>query len=178
VRAARISVLITTAAIATLGSNAQGAHERLVSGRWTGSAGVEVRLPSGWHFYRDGVAPRSMPYADPLVRVVVASANVRAYPHGCKAETFRFARKSIGLMIVEWVHPQPGVVWPSKPRRFTTRTLPVQRQHAVECWPGQGGSTQFVFHGRRFGAYLLLGPDAAPVAASKARAVLDTLRIK
>ena len=143
-----------------------------------GSAGVDVRLPSGWHFYRDGTAPRSMPYADPLVRIVVASANIRAYPHGCKAETFRFTRTGVGLMIVEWMHPQPGAAWAPKPSRFTVRTLPLQGQHAIECWPGQGGSTQFVFRGRHFGVYLLLARDAAPAAASKARAVLNTLRVK
>src|SRR4051812_38085393 len=85
--------------------------------RTAGSAGVTVPLPPSWDFFRDGVAPRSMPYSDPLVRIVAASTKIRSFPQGCKAETFRFARGGVGLMIVEWVHAQNGIVWPRRPSR-------------------------------------------------------------
>jgi hypothetical protein len=104
--------------------------------RTAGSAGVTVGLPPGWDFFRAGVAPQSMPYSDPLVRIVVASTKIRSFPQGCKAETFRFARGGVGLMIVEWVHAQKGIVWPRRPPRFTAQALPVRRPPAVECWSG------------------------------------------
>ena len=140
-----------------------------------GSAGVTVRLPPGWAFFRNGVAPQSMPYSDPLVRIVVASTKIRSFPRGCKAETFRFARGGVGLMIVEWVHAQKGIVWPRRPPRFTAQVLPLRRSPAVECWPGPGGAVQFTASGRHFAAYLLLDPHAPLATAAKARAVLDTL---
>jgi hypothetical protein len=65
------------------------------------SAGVTVRLPLGWQFFLAGVAPQAMPYGDPLVHIVVASTTIRSFPQGCKAETFRFARGGVGLMVVE-----------------------------------------------------------------------------
>jgi hypothetical protein len=46
-----------------------------------------------------------MPYSDPLIRIVVASTQVHAFPRGCKAETVRFARGGVGLMVVEWLNP-------------------------------------------------------------------------
>jgi hypothetical protein len=142
-----------------------------------GSQGVTVALPAGWHYSAAAVAPNSMPYEDPLVRIVVASAPIVAYPRGCKAETFRFSRPAVGLMVVEWIHPQPGVNWPSRPRRFTAARLPV-RPAAVECWPGPGGGVQFVSGGRHFAAYVLLSQHAPPRLAAQARAVLDTLAVK
>lgn len=138
---------------------------------------MTVGLPLGWQFFRPGVAPESMPYGDPLVRIVVASTRIHSFPLGCKAETFRFARGGVGLMIVEWVHPQAGVVWPRRPRQFSARALPVRSPPAVECWPGPGGAVQFAANGRHFAAYLLLDPHAPLATAAQARAVLDTLAV-
>lgn len=142
-----------------------------------GTAGVSVALPSSWHFFAAGVAPRSMPYADPLVRIIAASSAVVAFPQGCKAETFRFKHRAVGVMVVEWLHPSPGTALPPRPRRFTAKNLPI-RPRAVECWPGLGGGIEFSSSGRSFAAYLLLSPGASTVLAAKGRAVLDTLAIK
>ena len=118
-----------------------------------------------------------MPYSDPLVRIVVASTKIMSFPQGCKAETFRFARGGVGLMIVEWVHAQKGIVWPSSPPRFTAQALPLRKPPAVECWPGPGGVVQFTANGRHFAAYLLLSPNAPLAIAAQARAVLNTLAV-
>ncbi len=142
-----------------------------------GSAGATVALPSGWHFFAGGVAPRSKPYADPLVRIVVSSTRALPYPQGCKAEVFRFSRGGVGLMVVEWLHPEDPGSWPRRPRHFTSRLLPVEPGRAVECWPGRGGAAFFQDHGRYFGAYLLLGAGAPTSKADEARAVLDTLAL-
>lgn len=142
--------------------------------RRVGSAGVTVALPSGWRFFRQGVAPQSKPYADPLVRIVAASAAIVPYPQGCKAELFRFARSAVGVMVVEWIHPQPSAHLPPPPQHFTAKNLPV-RAGAVECWPGSGGGIEFSLLGRSFAAYLLLSKNAPPSAAARGRAVLDTL---
>lgn len=119
----------------------------------------------------------TMPYSDPLVRIVAASTKIKSYPQGCKAETFGFARGGVGLMIVEWVHAQRGMVWPRRPSRFTAHALPLRRPPAVECWPGPGGAVQFSSNGRHFAAYLLLAPHAPLATATQARAVLDTLAV-
>ena len=168
-------VLAAPALVATASGGATVAHS---SPHRAGSAGVTVELPVGWHFFADGVAPRSMPYADPLVRIVVASTQIRAFPQGCKAETFRFARGGVGLMVVEWVHPQKGVVWPRRPPHFTAHLPPVRKSPAVECWPGPGGSVQFVASGRHFAVYLLLAPHVSLTKAAQVRAVLDTLAVR
>lgn len=165
-----------TASTLVTGAAATGMQSR-PGLRRAGSAGVTVLLPPGWHFYRNGVAPQSMPYGDPLVRVVVASTKIRPLSQGCKAETFRFARGGVGLMIVEWVRPQPGVVWPLRPKKFTAQALPVRQPPAVECWPGPGGDIQFTANGRHFAAYLLLDTRAPLARGAQARAVLDTLMV-
>lgn len=139
-----------------------------------GTAGVSVAAPAGWHFFAAGVAPQSMPYGDPLVRIVAASRAVVAFPPGCKAETFRFKQRAVGLMVVEWLHPSPGAVFPARPRRFTAKNLPV-RTRAVECWPGPGGSIEFSSNRRDFAAYVLLSPGAPAALAATGRAVLGTL---
>lgn len=156
---------------------AAGAAARGHTSQIAGSAGVSVRLPAGWHFFKHGVAPWSMPYGDPLIRIVVASTPIHSYPQGCKAETFRFSRGGVGLMVVEWLHPQNPRGWPKWPGRFTKTSLPVEPGHTVECWPGRGGSAVFRDHGRYFGAYLLLGRGTKLSKATRARAVLDTLMV-
>ena len=118
-----------------------------------------------------------MPYADPLVRIVVASTVIRPFPAGCKAEVFRFSRGGVGLMVVEWVHPQEPRSWPPRPRHFTARSLPIGPGRGVECWPGRGGAAFFRQHGRYFGAYVLLAPGVPVSRASQARAVLDSLAV-
>jgi hypothetical protein len=166
-------VLAAATLITAAGARANSAP----SPRRAGSAGVTVVLPRGWHSFPQGVAPQSMPYGDPRVRVVAASTTIVPFPRGCKAETFRFAAGGVGLMIVEWTHPQTGVVWPPRPRRFTDQTLLVRKPPAVECWPGAAGAIQFAANGRHFAAYLLLAPHTPLAEASLARAVLGTLAV-
>lgn len=178
----RLGGIARALALSTVGlslvAGGAGAAPSPHSPRVVGSAGVSVRLPAGWRFFRDGVAPHSMPYADPLVRIVVASTPVRPFPQGCKAETFRFSRDGVGLMVVEWLHPMNPHAWAARPRHFTAQSLPIKPGHAVECWPGRGG-TAFFREGRRyFGAYLLLGAGTEASKAAQARAVLDTLTLR
>jgi hypothetical protein len=168
-------VIVATSVL--LASCATSAAEPAARPHRIGTAGVSVALPAGWHFFAAGVAPHSMPYADPLVRIVAASSTVVAFPRGCKAETFRFKHPAVGVMVVEWLHPSPGTVLPPRPRRFTRKNLPV-RLRAVECWPGPGGGIEFSSHGRSFAAYLLLSPDAPAAFAARGRAVLNTLTAK
>lgn len=161
------SLVTITALVALVASCLTGAAgSASESSHRVGTAGVSVAVPAGWHFFGAGVAPRSMPYADPLVRIVVASSGVVSFPRGCKAETFRFRRRAVGLMVVEWRHPLPGAVFPSRPHRFTAKNLPI-RPRAVECWPGPGGGIEFRSKRRDFAAYLLLSPWCARCAGSQ-----------
>ena len=164
---ARIVLIAFVASCIVAVSGAAGRLDRV------GTAGVSVALPRGWRFFAAGVFPRSTPYGDPRIRIVAASGPVVAFPRGCKAETFRFKRHAVGVMIVEWVHLSPGSHLPPKPKRFTAKNLPI-RIHAVECWPGAGGVIQFMSKGRNFAAYLLLGPGAPAALASRGRVVLDS----
>lgn len=162
-----LAALLASCVTSAAGSAGESSHR-------VGTSGVSVAVPAGWHFFGAGVAPRSMPYADPLVRIVVASSRVVSFPRGCKAETFRFKRRAVGLMVVEWRHPSPQAVFPSRPHRFTAKNLPI-RPRAVECWPGPGGGIEFRSKRRDFAAYLLLSPGAPAALAAKGRAVVDTL---
>ncbi len=142
-----------------------------------GSAGVTVALPQGWHSIPQMVPPPGMRVGDPVTRIVVASAPIR-FGKGCNVATYAFPSTAVAVVVVEWVEPTPWARFAPRPRRFTAPALPVMPPPAVECFAGAGGSAQFADHGRRFGAYVLLGTHAAPGLAGRARAVLDTLRVK
>ena len=115
---------------------------------------------------------------DPLTRVVAVSADFHFAARGCQIAAYAFPADAVAVVIVEWVGATPGVRWPARPRHFTSATLPLHPPPAIECFSGPGGSAQFSDHGRRFGAYILLGRRAPPVLADRARALLDTLRVK
>ncbi len=142
-----------------------------------GSAGVTVSLPQGWSSIPQMVPPKGMQVGDPVTRIVVASAPIGFSAKGCNVATYAFASTAVALVVVEWVQLSKTAHWPPRPRRFTATTLPVQAPPAIECFAGAGGSAQFADHGRHFGAYLLLGKDASPTLADRARGVLDTLAV-
>jgi hypothetical protein len=141
-----------------------------------GSAGVTVALPQGWSSIPQMVPPKGMQVGDPVTRIVVASAPI-SFGKGCNIATYTFPSTAVALVVVEWVQLSKTARWPARPRRFTGATLPVQAPPAIECFAGAGGSVQFADHGRHFGAYLLLGRNASPTLADRARGVLDTLRV-
>jgi hypothetical protein len=140
----------------------------------SGSAGVTVALPRGWHSIQQVV----LPYAgdDPVARIVVASGPIGFSQKGCA--TYAFPSSAVAIVVVEWVKLGRAAHWAQRPRRFTAKTLAVRPPPAIECFAGAGGSAQFADHGRHFGAYVLLGAHAPPGLAARARAVLDTLQVK
>jgi len=142
-----------------------------------GSSGVTVVLASGWHAWVPpaGVTPT---VTDPLTRVVAVSAPFQFAANGCQVAAYAFRRDAVAVVVVEWVGATPGVRWPPRPRHFTRATLPLHPAPAIECFDGPGGSVEFADHGRRFGAYLMLGRRAPARLADRARAVLDTLRVR
>jgi hypothetical protein len=139
----------------------------------SGSAGVTVALPQGWHSITQVVLPR---VDDPVTRVVVASGPIGFSQKGCA--TYAFPSTAVAIVIVEWVKLGRADHWAPRPRHFTATTLAVRSPPAIECFAGAGGSAQFADHGRHFGAYVLLGTHAPTGLATRARAVLDTLRVK
>jgi hypothetical protein len=142
-----------------------------------GSAEVTVALPQGWHSIPQMVPPKGMRVGDPVTRIVVASGPIR-FGKGCNVATYAFPSTAVAIVVVEWVQLFKSTRWAPRPRRFTAATLPVRAPPAIECFAGAGGSAQFADHGRHFGAYVLLGAHAPPGLAARARAVLDTLRVK
>jgi hypothetical protein len=142
----------------------------------SGSAGVTVALPQGWHAIAQVVLPRGTHADDPVTRIAVASAPIGFSQKGCA--TYAFPTTAVAIVVVEWVELGRGARWAPRPRHFTAKTLAVGPPPAIECFAGAGGSAQFADHGRHFGAYVLLGTNAPPGLATRARAVLDTLRVK
>jgi hypothetical protein len=147
----------------------------------TSTAGIEFRLPAGWH---DASPPGSLspePIRDPLTRLAVSSGPIRhGGAGGCHVSSYDFPDDEVALVLVEWTTPLllQGTKAPLRPERFTAASLPLQDPPAIECFDGPGGSAQFVEAGRMFGAYVLLGRDAPRALADEALAVLDTLRIE
>jgi hypothetical protein len=139
-----------------------------------GQAGVTVALPTGWHNI-PLVLPAATDGNDPVTRIVLASGPVSFGQ--CNDVSYVFPRDAVAIVVLEWRRPTPGR-FASRPRRFTPRNLPVRAPPAVECHAGPGGSVQFEDHGRRFAAFVLLGPSAPTTLAARARAVLDTLRVR
>ena len=141
-----------------------------------GSAGVTIAVPTGWHTWvpPGGVAGN---VTDPLTRIVAVSAPFRFAACGCQVAAYAFPGEAVALVVVEWIGSTPGTAWPPRPHRFTRTTLPLHPPPSIECFDGPGGSAQFADHGRRFGAYILIGRRASPALADRARHVLDTLRV-
>jgi hypothetical protein len=113
-----------------------------------------------------------------VTRIVAASGAFDLTKTGCNVATYRFPSTTVGIVVVEWVRRKPGARFPPRPRRFTSRTLPVLPPPAIECFGGPGGSVEFADRGRRFAAYVLLGRHAPRRLILRARAVLDTLRVR
>jgi len=116
-----------------------------------------------------------MQVGDPVTRIVAASGPIR-FGKGCNDVDYSFPSTSVALVVLEWVRLTPRLS--ARPHRFTAKTLPVRRPPAIECFSGPGGSVQFMDHGRRFDAFLLLGRRAVPELADRGRAVLNTLRVR
>ena len=146
------------------------------AGRRTGTAGVTVLLPRGWHAWE---APRNLDPAvtDPLTRVVAVSAPFGFADRGCQVAAYTFPKTAVAVVVVEWTQLWHEARWKLRPDAFTTSSLQVRPPPAIECFDGSGGSAQFVDHGRHFGAYLLAGTEAGKRIVSQARVVLDSLRV-
>jgi hypothetical protein len=164
-------ILVVGAGCALAVANAAG---QASASRRVGGAGVTVALPTDWHAIRLLVPTPSMQVGDPVTRIVAASGPV-SFGKGCNDVDYAFPSTAVALVVLEWVTLTMHL--PARPHRFTRKTLPVRPSPAVECFDGPGGSVQFIDHGRRFAAFLLVGRRAAPALADRARAVLDTLRV-
>jgi hypothetical protein len=144
----------------------------------SGSAGVSLEVPAGWHAVRQS-SLAAAPYSDPLTRVVVGSSTIVWRATGCQIASYSFSPRAVAIVVVEWRRAYAGVHYAPRPRRFTAATLPVERGRPVfECFDGGGGSVQFADHGRHFMASLLVGRRAPDRLVVRARAVLNTLRVR
>jgi hypothetical protein len=141
-----------------------------------GTAGVTVALPSGWH----STTAIQGAVTNPLTRLVVSSGPIGPNPKSsCQVAAYTFPKTAVAIVVVEWTKPIAGTARgtePPRPRRFTAANLPLRRAN-IECFEGSGGSIQFSGRHHTFAAYVLLGTKAQAQLASRARAVLDTLRI-
>jgi hypothetical protein len=164
-----VPVVAVASLLAVTGANAQSAAQ-------VGSAGVTINLPTGWHAIPLALPPGLHVDANPVARIVAASRPV-SFGNGCGVGAYSFSRTAVALVLMEWTRPTPGV-FPHRPARFTPKTLPVRPPPSIECFNGPGGGVEFTDHGRRFEAFLLLGRDAPAGLADRARAVLDTLRVR
>jgi len=164
--AAGVLALAACLVVAAAGARAQTVAR-------VGARGVTVVVPPGWHSLP---GTRVSVPTDPVPRITVASGPVR-WGRGCNELDLVFPRTAVAIVVVEWVRRTPGARFAPRPQRFTSANLPVLPPPAVECFGGPAGGTQFLQRGRRFAAFLLLGKDAPPALAARARAVLDTLTV-
>lgn len=173
--AAALTALSLAASAAS--SAAVAGSEKAVTAPRVGRVGVTLALPRGWHAW---VPPGPYaPGADPLTRVVAVSAPFHFAASGCQVAGYAFPSDAVALVIVEWQgRANPTARYAPRPRVFTAKNVPLQPPPAIECFNGSGGSVQFADHGRDFGAYILLGRRAPAQLADRARAVLNTLRVK
>jgi hypothetical protein len=164
----RLLTCALLAAVATVPARA-GAPGRV------GAAGVTIALPSGWHSAR----PVQGAVTNPLTRVVASSGPIGPKLTRCDAQIadYSFPARAVAIVVVEWTQPVGGMKIGSDPRRPRHFSFAVRRPPAIECWPGPGGGTEWAEKGRSLAAYVLLGRQAPARLASRARAVLDTLRV-
>jgi hypothetical protein len=146
------------------------------SERRVGEGGVTVALPTGWHTLPRPLAGLTPSVTDPLTRVVAISAPFHFADRGCQVAAYAFPRTAVAIVVVEWVRLGRGAGWRPRPRSFSPSVFRLHDPPAIECFDGRGGSVQFADHGRRLGAYLLVGGRAAPALVERARAVLGTLQ--
>jgi hypothetical protein len=169
VRVAR-TVLVLGLASSLLASTALGRATARI-----GSAGVTIALPAGWHSIPLANPPGLRADNDPVTRIVAASGSV-SFGSGCGEFPYAFPKTAVALVVLEWTRPTRGV-FPHRPRRFTSKVLPVRPAPAVECFAGPAGSVEFADHGRRFDAFVLLGRRASPALADRARSALNSLLV-
>ncbi|MHB8642784.1 MAG: hypothetical protein ACYDA3_07860 [Gaiellaceae bacterium] len=136
-----------------------------------GQAGVTVALPRGWSSIPLVLPPST---GDPATRIVVASAPISFGQ--CGDTSYVFTSRAVAIVVLE-ARGTPGR-WAPRPRRFTAQNLPIRAPPAIECHAGPGGGIQFQDHSRRFEVFVLLGRRAPGALAARARAVLDTLRVR
>jgi hypothetical protein len=138
---------------------------------------VTVVLPVGWHTLPRPLLGLSPTVTDPLTRVVAISAPFHFAAHGCQVAAYAFPRTAVAVVVVEWVELGRDARWAPRPRHFSPQALRLHDPPAIECFDGRGGAVEFSDHGRRLGAYLLVGRGASPALVERARGVLDTLQV-
>lgn len=115
---------------------------------------------------------------NPKTRIVIASGRLVLGRRGCTTQVAQYTipANAVQVVVLEWLAPLVGKS-PPRPRRFTARALPLRRG-GLECFGGLGGSITFTDHGRSLGAYLIAGRSASRALIHRARATLDSLRVR
>lgn len=146
------------------------------------NAGVTIDLPAGWSVAA-GVATS---VSDPVERIAIASVPVTVNPdQSCvtQASNRSFSDQGAMVIVLEYTSdvggpvidylPRPGRFGPDVPKRMGGR-IPTAR---FECFDGSGWIFRFTEQGRRFLAWILLGPEAASDQERVALSVLSSLRV-
>lgn len=177
-RTLRITEAMARLALALAILSFAGASASADSTRRVGEVGVSLALPTGWHSWVPSTVLKPT-ITDPLTRIVAASAPFTFGRGGCQVD-YTFPATAVAVVILEWV-PAKGLAMPSplpvRPPSFDAETLALRR-HSAECFDGPAGATEFTDHGRSFMASIQAGPKASSVTVARARAVLNTLRVK
>lgn len=159
-----VALLAVTAAGCNTGDGAPKARDRA-----TGTAGVEVRLPPGWHAIHGPVSA----VIEPSQVVAAASVPLRlGQPQSqCSPDVLlqRLPPDQAAVEIVEW-----GKVT-DVPRRPASFELRAGSYGNYEC-NGPSYNIPFRDHGRAFQAFVWLDPKRVdPVVRVQAIALLNTL---
>jgi hypothetical protein len=173
-RAVTIAIVTVLAAWAATAATA-GTESASAKMRRVGSAGVSLAVPAKWKTIPASKASKWSGVVEPKTRLVVSTGPI-GFGKGCNDIDYDIGPRSAAIVVVEWIGATPGAHFTPRPKRFSTRTLPV-RPNGVECFSGLGGALQFEHKGRRFAAYLLIGTHARYGVITRARHALSTLRV-
>lgn len=162
-------VLVVVASGCAFGGDQAAEHATPArEAHYVGADGVRLQVPAGWYESpTDGSA-----VTDPVVRLAVSSGPIRPKASDCQPTSFMVEDDAVAIVVLEWLQLETPLS--VRPERYNARSLPLARG-ALECFKGRAGGVQFADSGRVFAAYILLGDDAAPALADRARAVLETL---
>lgn len=137
-------------------------------------AGLNVRVPAGWHVRRGWLSD----VVDPAPRLAVASFSARLSRRACACglpNVVNFPRDGAFVFVWEYLHPsRRGLARvPSRPARFRLAAGPGVR-HTCD---GSNDTFGFKDAGRVFEVEVYLGPGVGPALRRRVAAMLASLSV-
>lgn len=169
----RLTLITTLIAASVLLAPPAASHDRLRPPARTG-AGIEIRLPAGWHL----IDRRLTNVVEPVARLAIATFPVRLASHPCECGQPNIRNlPADGGFVFMWEYPALTPLQlrslPRRPRHFHLTNANPQR---FEC-SGPSWTTSFRSAGRGFQLEVYLGRAAGTTEQTRIDRMLDSLHI-